>query len=104
MAVAAMRTKNNVFLAQMCTNADGDGLLTDISMASAVNQAALVRAGQLLLALADELHLAVEMQEKIGARTWLRLAATHGLVPSRCPWCRRHSGRGCRRRAGLTRP
>jgi hypothetical protein len=55
-----MRAENDVLGFQMGANADGDRLLADIGVTGAVNQAALVRPGQLFFATADEQHLPVE--------------------------------------------
>jgi hypothetical protein len=63
MTVPTMRAENDVLGFQMGANADGDRLLADIGVTGAVNQAALVRPGQLLFATADQQHLPVERQE-----------------------------------------
>ena len=63
MAVAAMRAEHHVVGSQMGADAGRDRLLADVGMAGAVDQPALVRAGELLLALADELHLLVELHD-----------------------------------------
>ena len=49
-AVAAVRAEDHVVRAQVGADADGDRLLADVGVAGAVDQAALVGAGQLLLA------------------------------------------------------
>ena len=58
--VPAMRAEHRVLAPQMRAHADGDRLLPDVSMTRALNQPALVRLRQPLLALADHLHLAVK--------------------------------------------
>jgi hypothetical protein len=73
MAVAAVRTENYVIRAEMGTDADGYGFLADVGVASAVDQAALVRPGQLLLGAPDKEHAAKEGQEYLFVETgWRR--------------------------------
>jgi hypothetical protein len=62
MTVAAMRAEDDVVGPQMGADADGDRLLADVGVAGAVDQPALMAAGQLLFALADRLHRPVEIQ------------------------------------------
>ena len=59
-AVAAVRAEDDVVGAQMRADAGRDRLLADVGVAGAVDQAALVTARELLLALADQLHGAVQ--------------------------------------------
>src|SRR5262245_40519563 len=66
--MAAMGAEDHVVRSQVGTDADGDRLLTNVGVAGAVDQAALMRAGELLLALADEEHLPVELEELILAQ------------------------------------
>src|SRR5947209_3682169 len=63
MTVAAMRAENDVLGFQISTNPDGDCLLADVSMTGTVNQAALMRSGQLLFRAANEQHLPIEGQK-----------------------------------------
>ena len=55
-AVPAVRAEDDVVGPQMGTDAGGDRFLADVGVAGAVDQAALMRAGQLLLAAADQNH------------------------------------------------
>jgi hypothetical protein len=64
MTMAPMRTKHHVIRPQMRADTNRDGFFTDVSMASAMNQAALVGPDQLFFALADDLHLAIEAEEE----------------------------------------
>jgi hypothetical protein len=61
--MAAMRAENDVIGSQMGANADGDRLLADVGVTGAMDQPALVRAGQLFLALTDQLHLPIQLQQ-----------------------------------------
>ena len=60
MPMSAMGAEDGVVVFQVGTNADGNGFLTDIRVASAVDQPALMRAGQVLLTAADQQHLPIE--------------------------------------------
>ncbi len=62
-AVPAMGAKDGIVAPQVSANAGCDRLLADVGMAGPVNQPALVRFGQLLFALPDELHLAIEIKQ-----------------------------------------
>ena len=54
------RAEHDIVALEVCAHADCDRFLTDISVARAVNEAALVRLRQLLLlSPADEYHLAI---------------------------------------------
>ncbi len=64
-AVAAVGAEDRVIRTQVSADADGDGLLADVSVAGAVDQAALVRPGQLFLTLANDLHLAIQTRQKL---------------------------------------
>ena len=57
-----MSAEDGIITPQVGAHPDGNRLLADISMASAVHQAALVRARQLFLAQANELHLTIKFQ------------------------------------------
>ena len=59
-AVTAVGAEDDVFFAEMRTDARGDGLLPDVGMAGAVDKPALVRAGKLLFAPADEHHRSIK--------------------------------------------
>ena len=61
--VAAVRAEDCVVATQMRTDADGDRFLPDIGVARAVDQAALMRLREPLLAEADGKHRAVEREE-----------------------------------------
>jgi len=50
----------------MSTDTGGDGFLPDVGVAGAVNQAALVRLGQPLLAQANQEHAAKQLQHAAG--------------------------------------
>ncbi len=52
-AVAAVGAEHGVVGAQVGADADGDGLLADVGVAGAVDEAGLVGASQLLLGAAD---------------------------------------------------
>src|SRR5579875_617382 len=65
MAVAAMRAENSVLRSQMSADPRRNGLLTDVSMTSAVNQAALMRFRQLFLTAANKEHGPVQTQEAV---------------------------------------
>ena len=67
-AVSAMRAEDDVVCAQMRTDADGDGFLPDVGVASPVDQPALMAARQLLLALPDELHGAIPRKHLLFGR------------------------------------
>jgi hypothetical protein len=58
--MTAMRAKNDVVRSQLRAHPDGDRLLTDVCVTGAMDQPALVRPSQLLLATADEEHLAIQ--------------------------------------------
>ena len=62
-AVPAMSTKNDIVAPQMSANAGCDRFFADVGMTGPVNEPALVRSGQLLFALPDELHLAVQAKQ-----------------------------------------
>src|SRR5438876_763257 len=73
MAVTTMGAEDNVVGSQMGAHANGDGFLADVGMARAVNQTALVRAGQLLLSPPDEEHAAIKREKRFLAQAdWLR--------------------------------
>ena len=63
MPVSAVGAEDGVVGAQVRAHPAGDGLFAHIGVASAVDQAHLVRAGQLLLGVADNDHLPVESVE-----------------------------------------
>jgi hypothetical protein len=63
--VSAMRAEYRIIRPQMGADADGDRFLTDVGMASAVNQAALMRLRQHLLTLANELHPTIQAREEV---------------------------------------
>jgi hypothetical protein len=56
MAMTAMGAEDGVVGPELRAHAHGNGFLSDVSVAGAVDESLLVRAGQLLLAAADELH------------------------------------------------
>jgi hypothetical protein len=63
-----MRTENHVMCPQMRTHSHGDGFLTDVCVASPVDQPALMAARQLLLTLPDELHCAIPRKHLLFGR------------------------------------
>jgi len=65
MPMPAMRAENDVTLAQMRAHTDSDGLFANVRVASAVDETALVRPGKLLFALADELHVVKQIEERL---------------------------------------
>ena len=65
-AVAAVRAENHVLMPQMGAHAGGDRFLADVGVAGAVDQPALVRADQQLLAAADKRHRPVQGEQAIG--------------------------------------
>jgi hypothetical protein len=101
-AVPAVRAEDHVVLTQVGAHADGDRLLADVGVAGSVDQSALMGAGQLLLALPDQLHLPVEPQEQFPA--CLGLDRCHRVTPSRdralSRACRPRSSPGCHRPSG----
>ncbi len=58
-----MRAENDVFGLEMNADSDRDGFLADVGVTGAVNQSALMRPSQLLLAAANQQHLAIKRQE-----------------------------------------
>ena len=62
MAVSAVGAEHDIVRVQVGADARGNRLLADISVARAVNQTALMAAGQLLFALPDQLHGAIAGQ------------------------------------------
>ena len=65
-AVAAMRAENHILMPQMGAHAGRDRFLPDVGMAGAVDQPALMRADQQLLAAADKRHRPVQGEQAIG--------------------------------------
>src|SRR5207302_1945865 len=81
MAVAAVCAEDDVVLFKVRAYAGRNGFLTDIGVASAVDQAPLMRFGQLLLAAANDQHALVESQELVLGQpgsVWFR----HALQPT----------------------
>ena len=77
-AVSAMRAEDDIVGLQMGANPGGDGLLAHVGVAGPVNQAPLVAAGQLLFALPDGLHRAIQAEQRLfGSADFDR--AGHGL-------------------------
>ena len=74
--VSPVRAENSVVRAQMRANACGNRLLAYIGMAGAVNQPHLVRAGQLLLCVADGQQLPVKREKLL--RLGYRIIPLHG--------------------------
>jgi len=77
MSVPTMRAENDVFGLEMSADSDRDGLLADVRVASAMDQSALMRPGQLLLTAANQQHLAVKQQELAFVQSG---EAVHGLL------------------------
>src|SRR5262249_26729047 len=67
-AVAAVGAENDVVRPQVGGHADRDRLLADVSVAGPVDEPALVRPGELLLARADQRHLSIQADEFGGRR------------------------------------
>ena len=63
MPVAAVGAEYGVFRRQVGANAGGDRFLADVSVAGAEDQSALVQTRQLLFALPNELHRAIQGQQ-----------------------------------------
>jgi len=61
--MSAVGAEDNVLRAQMRAYAGRDRLLADVGVASAVDQAALVRFDQLLLGAANQQHLPIKLQQ-----------------------------------------
>ena len=61
----AVRAEDHVVRAQVGADAGGDRLLADVGVAGAVDQPALVAPRQLLLALANQLHGAIERKDLV---------------------------------------
>ena len=68
-AVAAVGAEDDVVGPQMGADAGGDRLLADVGVTGAVDQAALMRPGQLLLAAADQNHDTIQRQEIVLAQS-----------------------------------
>ena len=66
--MTTMRAKDDILSRKMRTDAGRDGLFTDVGVARAVDQAALMGPGQLFLAAANEQHLAKEIEKLFRAR------------------------------------
>src|SRR5205823_5140597 len=64
-AVAAVRAEDDVLTPQVRGHAHRHRLLADVSVARAVNEAALVRARELLFTFANEQYLPVELEQFI---------------------------------------
>src|SRR3954469_14032234 len=60
--MSAMGAEKHVIGAQVRADSHGDGFLPHVRVASAMDQAALMRTRQLLLGLPNELHGAIELQ------------------------------------------
>jgi hypothetical protein len=65
MTVTAVRAEDDILSLKMCADARGDGLLADVSVASAVDKATLMRPCELLFATANEHHRSIEGQELV---------------------------------------
>jgi hypothetical protein len=63
-----MGAEDRVVGPQVCADTDGDGLLSDIGVASTVDEAALVGLGLLLLAATDEEHAAIQAGQLVDVR------------------------------------
>lgn len=57
--MSAVRAEKDVVLSQLGADAHGDGLLPHVGVTRAMNEPALMTAGELLLRLTDELHRAI---------------------------------------------
>ena len=86
MAVAAVRAEDDVVGPQMRADAGGDRLLADVGVAGAVDQPALMRPCQLLLAAANEHHRAIEGQELVFVQIREGFAGHDGFRSRRTVW------------------
>src|SRR5262249_1259005 len=66
--VPAVRAEHDIAAVEVSTDAGGNGLLADVRMTGAVDQSALMRPRQLLLAATDEEHLSIQGEELFSAR------------------------------------
>jgi hypothetical protein len=80
-SVSSMRAEEDVIDSQLAADPSRNGLLSDIGVAGAVNQASLVAAGQLLFALANQPHRAVETQPRFRLRTQIE-SSRHEILQS----------------------
>ena len=62
-AMPTVRAKHDILLSQVMAYAGGNRLLSDICVAGAVDETALVRLGQGLFGLADHLHPPINVQQ-----------------------------------------
>jgi hypothetical protein len=72
-----MCAKDNIIRPEVRANTNGNGFLTNVSMAGTVDQSALMRLRQLFLATADEEHLAIKAK-KFGG--WESLGIFHDIL------------------------
>ena len=94
--MAAVRAEDDVVASQMSADAGGDRLLADVGVAGAVNEPALVRAGQLLLAPADEHHAAVDADGRLGTTYSTGVAVPCGSWALAISGCQSIRSAGCR--------
>jgi hypothetical protein len=65
--VPAVRAEDNVALPEMGAHSDGYRLFADVCMTRSMDEPALMRFRQLLFALADDLHVVEEVEERLFA-------------------------------------
>ena len=80
--VAAMRAEDRVVAVRGAHDARGDRLLADVGVAGAVDQAALMTAGQLLFGLANELHGAIQIEQRLAVECAGAAAAVSAVSAS----------------------
>ena len=64
--MTAVRAEQDVVLTKVGTDTGGDCLFANVRVAGAMNHAALMAAGQMFFALANQLHRAIERQYSAG--------------------------------------
>ena len=68
--MAAVSTEDHVLFSQMGADGAGDRFLTHVSMTGTVDQASLMTACEFFLRLSDDLHFAIEVENRLsGGRT-----------------------------------
>jgi hypothetical protein len=70
MPVPAVSAEDHIALPQMRADTDSDRFFTDVRMAGPVDKPALVRPGKLFFALADDLHVVKQVEERLFVDSW----------------------------------
>ena len=65
--MTAVRAEDDIALPEMGAHADGNRFFADIGMARPVHKPPLVRPGKLLFALADDLHVVKQIEQRLFA-------------------------------------